>query len=138
MGQRLAELEENESRFAFCAVSREDNGNETVWEGTHSLAALIAAAGELLLAMESRESLLLPGAPMSPREARSRVIAYIAGHQRSLMKVLNSAESRLELVGYFLAVLELVRLGLCQMRIRRGRVSLKLVNYDDMATERLS
>jgi segregation and condensation protein A len=136
MSRRLAEMEENESRFTFCAISREDETNETVWEGSHSLAALIAAAGELLLAMESREPLLLPGAPMSPKEARSHVIAYIAGHQRSLMKVLNSAESRLELVSYFLAVLELVRSGLCQMSIRRGRVSLRLVNYDDMVTEK--
>ncbi len=127
LGERLGELEAQEERFGLCRIAGPDEADAQEWYECVPLTALLAAAGELLVALEEMETLSFAGVVITHEEARSRVMVYLSGAgQRSLLKLLKNAETRLELVSYFLAVLELVRLGWCTMRARQGRISLRL------------
>lgn len=121
LGQRLAMLEAQQQAFALCTLEHDPSTRRVLAEAD-SLAALLRAAGEIIRSLSAESLQPVMGEFMSPDEARAQVSTLLSRGPRSLSDLLGSAHGLLELLSYFLALLEIIRLGWCRIRIEPDAV----------------
>ncbi|MBN1425128.1 hypothetical protein JXA88_11280 [Candidatus Fermentibacteria bacterium] len=121
LGDRLAMLEARQQDFALCTLEHDPSTRRVLAEAD-SLSALLKAAGEIIRSLTATGLQPVVGEFMSPEEARARVSALLARGSCSLADLLGSAHGLLELLSYFLALLEIVRLGWYRIRVESHTV----------------
>jgi len=112
-GHKLGAFENAESRFGLCGVEGDSSATEVMWSDFDSLPALLRTAGRLFLAMEPRASHTILRASITPEEAIARVMTTLSSGRRGLEEVLYETNNTMEMLSYFLALLEIIRLGWC-------------------------
>jgi segregation and condensation protein A len=127
MGERLGVLEEWEDRFELCGIAADLSKRDTTWKDAELLPSLLMAAGALFLRAEMQRPHMLTGESISPEEAIRRVVGFLTHKQRVVEDLLEQAATLLEMLSYFLAVLELIRRGTCGLRERRGSLWVRLL-----------
>lgn len=130
MGERLGALEEWEDRFELCGIETALAKADTTWKDTELLPSLLLAAGSLFLRAELERPHLITGESISPDEAIARVLKFLSCQQMVVEDLLERATTLLEMLSYFLAVLEMIRRGSCAIREKHGSVWLRLVNAE--------
>ncbi len=113
MGHKLGEFEDAESRFGLCGIEDDSSAMEETWSDLDFLPALLRTAGRLFLAMEPRAGRTILRESITPEEAIARVMTILSGGRRGLEEVLYRANSTMEMLSHFLALLEIIRLGWC-------------------------
>ncbi len=116
LGQELARLEERQLDLAVCVLEHEAREHLTVVDETDSLAALLRAAALLLRSLHQEMPQEVVADPLDPIEARERVRALLARGPVTLRTVFGAAENLMNALSYFLALLEIIRLGWCRIR----------------------
>jgi len=117
LGERLAALEEQQQYLALCTLEHDGPARRKVLDDANSLAALLRAAGDIIHALQKAGHHAVLGEFMSAEEARARVTALVARGPQTLHALLGAACSILEALSYFLALLEIIRLGWCAIRV---------------------
>jgi len=117
LGEQLAVLEERQQYLALCALEHDGPARHKVLGDADSLAALLRAAGDIIHALQKAGSHAVMGEFMSAEEARARVSALVARGPQTLHELLSAACGILEVLSYFLALLEIIRLGWCAIRV---------------------
>jgi chromatin segregation and condensation protein Rec8/ScpA/Scc1 (kleisin family) len=138
MGEKLGVLDEWESRFELCGVEAAMPKLDTNWKDVELLPSLLVAAGSLFLRAEMQRPHILTGESIPPEEAIARVGAFLSSKQMVVEELLEQATTLLEMLSYFLAVLEMIRRGVCTVKDRRGSLWLKLVTAERIAEKEKS
>lgn len=125
LGERLALLEERQHSHALCTLEPESAPRHRLIADADSLAALLQAAGEILQSLSSAPPHEVVGEFLAAEEARARVSALLSRGSQRIHALLAAAESLLEAISYFLALLEIIRLGWCTIRVEGSEVWLE-------------
>ncbi|MCU0610690.1 MAG: hypothetical protein MUE60_02745 [Candidatus Eisenbacteria bacterium] len=117
LGEQLALLEERQRDLAFCTLEPDGPIRRRVLGDVDSLTALLKAAGEIIRTLQKTGFHSVTGEFMAAEEARARVSALLARGPQSLEQILGAAVGLYEALSYFLALLEVIRLGWCTIRV---------------------
>ena len=116
IGEQLGALEERESQFELCGIETALSKADMRWKDEELLPSLLLAAGALFLRAELQQPHILTGESISPDEAITRVRRLLSRKEMVVEDLLGHASTLLEMLSYFLALLEMVRSGACTIR----------------------